>query len=420
MNQAPTEVPPEPEHAEASTTLGVLLQRNFAPYFIGNLLSSCGTWIQNIAQVVLIFRLTGSTFHVAMVTFAQFIGVVVLAPWTGAVADRFDRRRMLILTQVWSAGVVASLGLVTYLDIVNPTVLIVAALTVGVAKAFSVPLQQSLVPSLVTRADLQSAVALNSVTFNLSRAVGPMVGAVLIATVGFTWAFSINALSYLGLVGALLVLEIPERERSMTEGRPKLRDTIRLVRREGQMMPLLLTVAVVAVAVDPVNNLTPAFSVEVYGRADTFTGILTGSFGVGAAFGAVLIVARARVSLRNIAMAMTVVGATIIGFGASTSGAVGIAVLFLAGMAFIVSVSLATTMVHMQVTEEHRGRVMALWGVAFLGVRPIASLVDGLIATWLGLRYAAFLMALPVLAGAIYVARREKSLPVGVGSTTRA
>ena len=119
-------------------------------------------------------------------------------------------------------------------------------------------------------------------------------------------------------------------------------------------------------------------------------------------------------------MAMTVVGATIIGFGASTSGAVGIAVLFLAGMAFIVSVSLATTMVHMQVTEEHRGRVMALWGVAFLGVRPIASLVDGLIATWLGLRYAAFLMALPVLAGAIYVARREKSLPVGVGSTTRA
>jgi len=83
-------------------------------------------------------------------------------------------------------------------------------------------------------------------------------------------------------------------------------------------------------------------------------------------------------------------------------------------------VSLATTMVHMQVTEEHRGRVMALWGVAFLGVRPIASLVDGLIATWLGLRYAAFLMALPVLAGAIYVARREKSLPVGVGSTARA
>ncbi len=121
MNQAPTEVPPEPEHAEASTTLGVLLQRNFAPYFIGNLLSSCGTWIQNIAQVVLVFRLTGSTFHVAVVTFAQFIGVVVLAPWTGAVADRFDRRRMLIFTQVWSAGVVASLGLVTYLDIVNPT-----------------------------------------------------------------------------------------------------------------------------------------------------------------------------------------------------------------------------------------------------------------------------------------------------------
>ena len=416
MNRVPPPVAPESEHEEASTTLAVLRQRNFAPYFIGNLFSSCGTWIQNIAQVLLIFRLTGSTFQVSMVTFAQFIGVVVLAPWTGAVADRFDRRQMLILTQVLSAMVVASLGLVTYLEIVNPTVLIAAALTVGVAKAFSVPLQQSLVPSLVARRDLQSAVALNSVTFNLSRAVGPMVGALLIATVGFAWAFSINALSYLGLVVALLVVDIPERERSTGDVRPKLLDTVRLVRREGHMVPLLITVAVVAVAVDPVNNLTPAFSVEVYGRSDTFAGALTGAFGVGAAVGAVLVVARARASLRNISMAMALVGATIIGFGFSTRGAVGIAVLFIAGMAFIASVSLATTMVHMQVTEEHRGRVMALWGVAFLGVRPVASLVDGSVATWLGLRQAAFVMTLPVLVGAVYVARWAKKLPVGTRS----
>jgi predicted MFS family arabinose efflux permease len=218
----------------------------------------------------------------------------------------------------------------------------------------------------------------------------------------------------------LLVLKIPERERSAREMRPKLRDTIRLVRREGQMLPLLLTVAVVAVAVDPVNNLTPAFSVEVYDRSDTFTGVLTGSFGIGAAFGAALIVVRARASLRNISMAMTLVGVTIIGFGISTSGVVGIGVLFVAGLAFIVSVSLATTMLHMYVTEEHRGRVMALWSVAFLGVRPVASLVDGLVATWLGLRYAAFVMALPVLAGAVYVARWEKSPTVGSGSTNTA
>ena len=106
MNQAPTEVPPEPEHAEASTTLGVLLQRNFAPYFIGNLLSSCGTWIQNIAQVVLVFRLTGSTFHVAVVTFAQFIGVVVLAPWTGAAAGCSFLRRcgLRALSPLWGSS----------------------------------------------------------------------------------------------------------------------------------------------------------------------------------------------------------------------------------------------------------------------------------------------------------------------------
>ena len=117
---------------------------------------------------------------------------------------------------------------------------------------------------------------------------------------------------------------------------------------------------------------------------------------------------------------MTLVGVTIIGFGISTSGVVGIGVLFVAGLAFIVSVSLATTMVHMNVTDEHRGRVMALWGVAFLGVRPVASLVDGLVATGFGLRYAAVVMPLPVLVGAAYIVRREKSLTVGTGGTTSA
>ncbi len=396
---------------EKNSTFRVLMQRNFAPYFLGNLLSSSGTWIQNLAQAVLIFRLTGSTFLVSLVTFAQFLGVVVLAPWTGSAADRFDRRRLLMLTQIAQAAVVVALAIVTYFDVVNAAWLVGAALTVGVAKAFSVPPQQALVPQLVSRQDLQSAVALNSITFNLGRAIGPLVGAAIIATLGFTWAFGINALSYMAMVVALLMVDVPEHEKPARGVRPKLLETVRLVRHDPRIGPLLVVVGLVAVAVDPVNNLTPAFSVEIYGRSDTYTGILTGAFGLGAVIGAALIVARARASFRGIAIAMAAVGAAIAAFGLSTEGTVGLVALFVAGMAFITSVSLATTVVQMEVAEQHRGRLMALWGVAFLGVRPVASLIDGSVATLVGLREAAILMAIPVLVGAVFLARRAAAFP---------
>jgi MFS family permease len=384
----------------------VLLQRNFAPYFFGNLFSASGTWIQNIAQSILIFRLTGSTFLVALVNFSQFLGVTVLAPWSGAAADRWDRRRLLITTQIVSASVVAGLALVTAVDLVNSYWLIGAALIVGCAKAFAVPPQQALVPALVDRADLQSAVALNAITYNLARAIGPVIGVVAIATLGFGWAFTINAGSHLIFVVALLMVEIPKRE-IPARRRHGMRESLRLVRGDPTLGPLLVVVALVAVAVDPVNNLTPAFSVEIYGVSDTFAGVLTGAFGLGAAIAAGLVVARARASMRTIAIAMALVGIGILGFGISSHPALGVATMLVTGMAFISSVSLATTVVQLTVDEEHRGRVMALWGVAFIGLRPPASLIDGAVAEWIGLRYGAAVMAIPVLVGAFYIFRLE-------------
>ena len=265
------------------------------------------------------------------------------------------------------------------------------------------PAQQALVPQLVARKDLQAAVALNAITYNLARAVGPVVGAGIILTLGFVWAFSINALSYPALAGAALIVDVPDREEPT-----KLIETIRQVRKDPRIGPLLIAIAAVAIAIDPVSNLTPAFTVDVYGKADTFTGILIGVFGLGAAIAAAPVVTKLRTSFRAIAFAMTGLGIAVWVFGLSTDAPVGIGALFLAGMAYIISVSLATTMVQVHVTESHRGRVMALWGVAFLGVRPAASLLDGTVATWVGLRTAAIVMAVPVLVGAVYVVRRAK------------
>jgi hypothetical protein len=185
-------------------------------------------------------------------------------------------------------------------------------------------------------------------------------------------------------------------------------DTIRLVRKDPLIGPLLIAVAAVAIAVDPVTNLTPAFTVDIYARPDTFTGILIGAFGLGAALTAALLVTRVQASFRNISLAMTGLGLAIITFGMSADATVGLATLFVGGIMYMISISLATTLMQLNVAEAHRGRVMALWGVAFLGTRPAASLLDGSVATFANLRVAALVMAIPALAGAVFMARRRR------------
>ncbi len=389
--------------------LRLLLGRNFGPYFLGNLLSNMGTWIQNIALALLIFRLTGSTFLVAMTTFSQFLGLIVLAPWTGSVADRFDRRRLIVWTQVSASMAGGMLALITHLGLVTPAWLIGAALVFSITKAFVLPAQQALVPQLVERADLQAAVALNAITFNLARAIGPVIGAGVILTLGFTWAFSINALSFLALAGAVMIVKVKRREGGRPTERTTLRDTIRLIRKDPLIGPLLIAIATVSVAVDPVSNLTPAFTVEIYGRQDTFTGVLIGVFGLGAALTAALAVTRVRASFRSIAFGMTGLGLAIATFGMSSHPNAGIAALFVGGIMYMVSVSLSTTLVQINTAEDHRGRVMALWGVAFLGLRPVASLVDGSVAGLVNVRVAALVMAVPVLVGAVFIARHSRN-----------
>ena len=401
INTAQPDTPPNPP-------LRLLLRRNFGPYFFGNLMSNIGTWIQNIALALLIFRLTGSTFLVAMVTFSQFLGLIVLAPWTGSVADRFDRRRLIVLTQVLASMSGGVLALVTYLGLATPAWLIGTALLFSVTKAFLLPAQQALVPQLVERKDLQAAVALNAITYNLARAIGPVIGAGVILTLGFTWAFSINALSYLALAGAVMVVKVERREAGRPSEGTTFLDTIRVVRKDPLIGPLLIAIAAVSAAVDPVSNLTPAFTVEIYERADTFTGVLIGAFGLGAALTAAVVVTKVHASFRSIAVGMTGLGAAIMTFGMSTHANIGLAALFVGGIMYMISISLSTTLVQMNIADEHRGRVMALWGVAFLGLRPVASLLDGSVATLVNVRVAAFTMAVPVLVGAVYIARRGR------------
>lgn len=410
------------ESRKARSSLRVLAQRNFAPYFVGNFLSMAGTWFQSIAQSLLVYRLTGSSFMVGVVNFAQFAGVVLLAPWSGPAADRFDRKRLLILTQLGLSVVTAVLALLVTIGHGTVVVVVIQTLIYGFISAFATPAMQAIIPGLVSRDDLGAAVAMNSVTFNLARAVGPVAGAAVVARLGIAPAIWMDAVSYLILVAALAVVHPTTARPPRAERRPRLVESIRAVRHDKRLLILLLAVAGISISMDPVTTLTPQFAKQILHRADTLSGALMGAFGGGAVLASFLPYREDHRLGRLIAPMLALMGAGLVAFGLMHSLWAGAMCLAISGFGYLAGQTRATTLLQLAVDDQQRGRVMALWSVAFLGTRPIASLADGGLAKLVGVRAATIVLALPVIAAAGLVllaheprrqrAQRRESRPV--------
>jgi len=377
----------------------VLRTRDFGPYFAGNALSSSGTWFHSLAAALLIYRLTGSEFLLGVLAFSQFGAILVLSPWAGSLADRFDRRRLLIGVELAAFALSALLALVAFLELATAWLVIAFTLGLGVTSALASPAQLALVASLVPRRDLQTAIALNSMTFNLARALGPMLAALCVATIGIPASFAVNSLSYLFFVGALLLIRPQAQERAVA---PKLRESLGLLRRDPRLLGYLLVVAVIGYASDPVNTLAPAFAVE-FGRPDTHAGFVIGAFGAGAVTAALVVAGRATGTRLTMAATLALMGLGIVAFSLSPWLPLGYVFLFAAGFGYLASNTAATTRLQLGVEERQRGRIMALWTIAFLGLRPLASLADGAIASLAGVRVAGVVLALPALAAALYL-----------------
>jgi MFS family permease len=381
----------------------VLIARNFWPYFAGNLLSNSGTWFQSIAQVLLIYRLTGSPFLVGVVNFSQFAAVLFLAPWAGVAADRFDRRRLVVTAQLGATALAALLAVLTWAGLAAAWIVVVLALGLGVATAVTTPALQAIVPSLVRSPQLPAAMALNAVTFNLSRALGPVLAVAVIARFGIPTAFAVNALSYLALIVGLTAVS-PRTERIFPDETPRLRDSLRMVRRQRSLLGPLVVVGIVSLSADPVNTLTPSFSTELFGQPDTFTGLLVGSFGAGAVLAAFTLVGRRPPSYPLMVLTLGLLAAGMTVFALANGEVIAVAGLALGGFGYLASVTVATSLLHLALEEAHRGRIMSLWSLSFHGSRPIGSLIDGSIASLIGLRAAALSMVLPALSGCVALA----------------
>ena len=390
-----------------SAALRLIGNRNFGPYFVGNASSATGTWFQNLAASLFVYRQTHSPFLLGVLQFATFVPILLLAPWAGSAADRFDRRRLVLVSQLVATTLSAALAVLAWAGLAPVWVVIVCSLGLGVVSAFSAPASQALIADLVPRSQLQSAVALNSMTYNLARAVGPALAALSVRKLGIPASFAINSGSYLVLVVGVLLVQ-PAAHVRAARGETRLRESLRLVRDNPRLLAFLLIVTAVGFASDPINTEAPAFA-QVFGLPDTDSGYLIGAFGIGAVVAAFLLAGRVAGSRRRMVATLLLLGVGVMAFSVGPWLDAAYVTLAVAGFGYLASNTSATSRLQLDVAPHQRGRIMALWSVAFLGLRPIASLTDGAIAGAFGVRVAGVVLAIPALAaaGAIHFLQRH-------------
>ena len=388
--------------AESSTSLRLLKHRSFGPYIFGNFTSAVGNWFQNVAAGIVVFQLTGSNTLVGLVSVLQFLATLLLSPWSGALADRLNRRKLLMLAQLISFVGAASLAIWVGLEGVEglPGVwpIFAASGVIGLGFAIGIAAMNAFIPALVDREDLEDAIALNSSSFTLARAIGPALAGVVVAALGAVWAFGINAMTFLPLVVVLMAIRGRKVERAA--GDRSVRAGLAYVRQRKPMMLLVLATLTVGWAGDPVNTLAPAYA-EMFGEDESFVGLQVAAFGAGAALMSVLVgrVRRRLTSERTTQFGLVVLGLGLLGYAAAPHELVVIVSLFIAGAGFLMGVTTTNSNLQHRLDEQMRGRVMALWSMAFLGSRPIAGIIDGGVADLVSPRVGVLTAVPPLLVG---------------------
>jgi MFS family permease len=371
----------------------VLGHRDFQWYFIGNVCSNLGTWLQNVAQIILAYRLTGSDAAIGLVICAQFACPLVLAPWAGVLADRMDRKQLLIITHGASAFIAALLAWLQLSNDLTILALVAGALGIGMAYTFTLPALSALVPMLVPEKEARAAMAMNTVSFNIGRALAPLLGVGVIAIVGFAWAFALNAISFVVLTAVFYRLH--PRDPGRPADRPRLMDGLRIALQERRILVVLVMVATITVTTDPPLVLGPALARDVFHVPDHWSGYFLAAQGTGTVLGALL--PSKGPSLRRVGTYVGFLGGATVCFAVFSNVWLGIMAVVAAGAAALMATAATQTLLFALAGPPRMGRVMAVWAVAFAGSRPITALLDGWLASTVGARTAAVVIALPAL-----------------------
>ncbi len=364
-----------------------LRHRNYRLFCFGQIISLCGTWMQNVAQTWLIYRLTRSELLVGATYFCLQVPVFALGPLAGLAADRRPRRRILVVSHLLSLAQALALGVLVIQGRVVVWQVLALAVALGCINAFEITARQSFVIEMVGKEDLLNAIALNSTIFNAARVAGPGLAGVLVYRLGEGGCFLLNAASFAPVIWSLLAMRLPPFERAVEESPWRhMIDGFRYAFGAAGLRYLFVLLAVTTICGTPALVLMPFFADEILGQGSRGLGALLGAMGIGALTGTLALAGRSttRGLVRVIELGALGLGAALILLAVSRRFYLSIAVMLWLGFCMLRQLASTNTLVQTLIADQYRGRIMALYTMTVVGLAPFASLLAGAVAQRVG------------------------------------
>jgi MFS family permease len=388
-----------------ATVFRSIENRDYRLYFFGQLVSLLGSWLQSVAQAWLVYRLTGSAFQLGLVIFIGQAPLLFLSPAGGLIADRYRRRWVVVGTQSFSMLLAFALGALTLLGLVQMWEILILAGLQGVITAFDVPARQALVSGMVDPEDLLNAVALNSSLFNNASSVAPLVAGFLVAAVGEGWCFVINGLTYLAVIGGLVLMRVEEHRtrEGMRSALARIREGFHFVHDTAPIRRVLVVLALVSLLGAPFTVLMPIFADQVLHTGPRGLGLLMSANGIGSLIGSLLLASRRGLSGlgRWVVFGSAGFGASLVLFASSRSFSLSLLILAVAGFCMFYELTASNTLIQAMSPEALRGRAIAILSMLVLGVAPFGALTAGFLARLLGAPLTCAIGGMACLAGAL-------------------
>ncbi len=391
--------------------------RNFRLFWLGQTVSLVGTWMQQIATGWLALELTNSAFMVGLVAAAGSFPILFLSLPGGVLADRSDKLRIVRIAQTLMLVEASVLWGFTWSGHITINLLLALVLLGGILSSVEMPARQSLIIDLVVKDDLLDAIALNSGGFNLARIIGPTIAAIVIASLGLSWCFGFNALSYLAVLIGLAMIRLPARDpNAPVADHPSpmagMREALSYVRNDRVMWILMRIVAVFSILSVPILTLLPVVARDQLHLDVSGYGVLMTCYGVGATLGALAIASQGAKlkSGRTLTISSLGLGVAILLFSFSHSVVICGTLLFIIGVAVITNNALINTLIQHRVPNELRGRVMAVYVTVYIGLNPVGSFVGGWIAQYVGTSWAIGGMVAPMVVFTVWAFHRYSEL----------
>jgi len=385
--------------------------RNYRLFFTGQGISLIGTWMQRIAMSWLIYRLTGSPFLLGLVGFTGQIPTLIIAPYAGVIADRLNRLRIIIITQILSMLQALALSILVLTHTIQIWHIILLSIFLGIVSAFDIPTRQSFIVEMVEdKKDLGNAIALNSFMFNSARLIGPSVGGILIAAVGDGICFLLNAISYIAVIIALFAMRVKPRQKSVLKKRTwhELKEGAAYAFGFRPIRNILLLLALISLVGMPYTILMPVFAKDILGGGPHTLGFLMAGVGFGALSGAIFLAPRksAEGLERIIPIASVIFGIGLITFSLSRTFLASLILIAVSGFGMMVQNASCNTLIQTIVDDDKRGRVMSFYSMAFMGTAPFGSLIAGSLASRIGAPNTLILGGIACILGAIAFTRQ--------------